>query len=105
MSKLILIKPSKFEDTKRIVKHIVEDSIVHLDLEMVDPRTYQRIIDFVSGAVYLKDATLLNPTERQYISVPKDMEYKVENNNGTNRGKGSVVDLRYNEEEEIRPMF
>lgn len=101
MSDIIFMKPKSFEDTKRIVNYIVEDKILHLNLTLTDKKTYQRVLDFMSGAMYLKEAKLLNPADRIFLSIPKEVTFKYDGKDE----KESVVDLRYNEEEEIKPVF
>jgi FtsZ-interacting cell division protein YlmF len=63
---------------------------------------YQRLLDFISGAVYLKVAKLVNPEKRIFLVVPKKFSIQFENEENSN---SEVLDLRYNEEEEIRPFY
>ena len=103
MSDIIFIKPKSFEDSKRIVNYIVEDKILHINLTLSDKKMFQRVLDFISGAVYLKDAKLLNPAENIYLSIPKETTFSWGEEDGEN--KDNLVDLRYDEEEEIKPVF
>ena len=105
MSDIIFIKPKSFEDSKRMVNYIVEDKILHINLTSSDKKMYQRILDFVSGAVYLKDAKLLNPSEKIFVSIPKEISYSYDGESVVEDTKNGVVDLRYDEEEEIKPLF
>lgn len=105
MSDIIFIKPKSFEDSKRIVNYIVEDKILHINLTSSDKKMYQRVLDFISGAVYLKDAKLLNPAENIYLSIPKETSFSWGEEGGENKSKVNLVDLRYDEEEEIKPVF
>ncbi len=105
MSDIIFIKPKSFEDSKRIVNYIVEDKILHINLTSSEKKTHQRVLDFISGAVYLKDAKLLNPAENIYLSIPKDTSFSWGEEDGEKKNEVNIVDLRYDEEEEIKPIF
>ena len=105
MKDIIFIKPKSFEDSKRMVNYIVEDKILHINLTSSDKKMYQRVLDFISGAVYLKDAKLLNPSEKIFVSIPKDITYSYDSDSIVKNTKSGMVDLRYDEEEEIKPTF
>jgi cell division inhibitor SepF len=105
MNDIIFIKPNSFEDTKRIVDYIIEDKILHINLTSSDKKTHQRVLDFISGAMYLKEAKLLNPAEKIFLSIPKEVTFQYDGEDERDSSKNGVVDLRYNEEEEIKPIF
>ncbi len=99
---IIFIKPNKFEDIIKYMEYISKEVIVHINFHDLDEKTSQRVIDFVSGAVYIMDGIILNPGEKVFCIVPKSKQHSMEyrNNNSS-----KVIDPRYDEEEEIRPMF
>ncbi|HAS79318.1 MAG TPA: cell division protein SepF [Fusobacteriaceae bacterium] len=105
MSDIIFIKPKSFEDSKKIVNYIVEDKILHINLTSSDKKIFQRVLDFISGAIYLKEAKLLNPAENIYLSIPKEVSFSLNEEDEENEDKVDLVDLRYDEEEEIKPIF
>lgn len=105
MSDIIFIKPKSFEDSKKIVNYILENKILHINLALSDKKMYQRILDFISGAIYLKDAKLLNPAENIYLSIPKETSFSWCEKEEEKKNKVTLVDLRYDEEEEIKPVF
>jgi len=105
MSDIIFIKPKSFEDSKKIVNYIVEDKILHINLTSADKKMFQRVLDFISGAIYLKDAKLLNPAENIYLSIPKETSFSWDEENEEKKDKINLVDLRFDEEEEIKPIF
>lgn len=69
----VIIDPKKFEDCKKIANYIKEDKTVTLNLEHLDNETAQRIIDFLSGAMSIKEAKLIEISRSVYVSVPKDI--------------------------------
>ena len=67
----VIIDPKKFEDCKKIANYIKDDKTVTLNLEHLDNETAQRIIDFLSGAMSIKEAKLIEISKNVYVSVPK----------------------------------
>ncbi|MGL4391945.1 MAG: cell division protein SepF [Fusobacteriaceae bacterium] len=98
---IIFIRPTKFEDIGKYMDYIINDTIVHLNFESLDPKTAQRVIDFVSGAVFIKNGVILNPIQNIYCVIPEGTEYSME----YKTNPSNVVDSRNNEEEEIVPRF
>ena len=105
MSDIIFITPKSFEDSKKIVNYIVEDKILHINLTSSENKLSQRVLDFISGAIYLKEAKLLNPSEGIYLSIPKETSFSFGEDNDDNTEEANLVDLRYDQEEEIKPVF
>ena len=69
----VIIDPKKFEDCKKIASYIKQDKTVTLNLEHLDKETAQRIIDFLSGAMSIKEAKLIEISRSVYVSVPKNI--------------------------------
>ncbi len=106
MKDVIFIKPKSFEDSKRMVSYIVENKILHINLTSTDKKMYRRILDFISGAIYLKEANLINPSDKVFLSIPKEVTFQYDELElDENPKKSDLMDLRFNEEEEIKPIF
>lgn len=97
---IVFVKPAKFEDIIKYMDHISNDVILHINFHDLDAKTSQRVIDFVSGAVYIKDGVILNPGEQVFCIIPKSKQHIMEYRNNFS----NVIDPRYDEEEEIRPI-
>ncbi len=69
----VIIDPKRFEDCKKIANYIKDDKTVTLNLEHLDTETAQRIIDFLSGAMSIKEAKLIEISKNVYVSVPKNI--------------------------------
>ena len=69
----VIIDPKKIEDCKKIANYIKDDKTVTLNLEHLDNETAQRIIDFLSGAMSIKEAKLIEISKNVYVSVPKNI--------------------------------
>lgn len=97
MEDIIFIKPSKFEEVVKYMEYIDKEVIVHVNIHDLDKGASQRVVDFLSGAVYIKDGTIVNPGEKTFCIIPKSKEFMMNYKNHTTQ----VIDPRYDEEEEI----
>ena len=93
---IVFVKPKKYEDCKKCVEYIKKDKIVHINLMDLDAKESQRILDYISGAVYIKEGEIVNPGENIFCTIPKNknhiLDYKVRSES-------------YDEEEEIVPIY
>lgn len=67
----VFVDPKKFSECKKIANYIKDDKIVTVNLEYVDSPTAQRIIDFLSGAMSIKEAQFIEVSKKVYMAVPK----------------------------------
>ncbi|NME35911.1 MULTISPECIES: cell division protein SepF [Fusobacterium] len=74
-----------FEDSKKIARYIKENKIVTLNLEELDSETAQRVIDFLSGAMSMKEASLVEISKCVYVSVPKNQRVLFEGQRNTEK--------------------
>ena len=107
MYELIFLRPKKLDDCRKIVSHIKDEKIVHINLEDLNEKLSQRVLDFISGAIYIKEAQFLNPTKNIFVSIPKGRTfYQDETVKISHKDQVSeMLDLRYDEEEAIKPKF
>lgn len=96
---IVFVKPNKFENIMKYMDYISDEVILHINFQDLDAKTSQRVLDFVSGAAYIKDAIIVTPGESVFCVLPKSKEYIMDYRNNTS----SLIDPRYDEEEEIRP--
>ena len=97
---IVFIKPTKFEDCMKCIEHIKKDRIVHINLFDLDANDSQRIQDYISGAVYIQEGQIVNPGEKVFCTIPKNKKLVFEY-----KDRNSVMDSRYDEEEEIIPSY
>lgn len=98
---IVFLKPLKFEDCLECVEHINMERIVHINLCELDVEKSQRILDFISGAIYIKEGEILNPGPKIYCSIPKNKIFKL----GYKISTKSMINTKYDEEEEIVPKY
>ena len=55
---LIIRQPSRFEDSQEICDLLKQDRAIIVNLENVEPELGQKMMDFISGAIYALDAKI-----------------------------------------------
>ncbi|STO31674.1 Cell division protein SepF [Fusobacterium necrogenes] len=70
----IFLDPKTYSDCKKIVDYIRADKMVTLNLEYLDELTAVRLMNFISGAMTVKEATYLMISKKVYTVVPKSMK-------------------------------
>ena len=68
----IVVRVKKFEDSKKIAEYVRNNKIVTLNIEELDTETAQRVMDFLSGAMSVKEASFTEISKTVYVSVPKN---------------------------------
>lgn len=96
---IVFAKPNKFENIIKYMDYVSNDVILHINFQDLDSKTAQRVLDFVSGAAYIKDAIIVTPGESVFCVLPKSKEYIMDYRNTA----PGLIDPRHDEEEEIRP--
>ena len=70
----IFIDPKQFEDCKKIANYIDKGKMITLNLENVGPNVAQRIMDFLAGAMEIKNASFAQIAKNVYTIVPENMK-------------------------------
>lgn len=97
---MIFLKPEKFEDCVKCAQYIKEDKIVNMNLSQLDERDSRRVLDYVSGSIFITGAEIINVGNKVFCSVPKTIKFEVIPSVREN----SFRDGYSNEEEEIVPL-
>jgi len=67
-----------FDEVVKVCDALRENKIVVFNLEQVAEEHIQRIIDFVSGAVYVLDAKIHKISKKIFVVVPRSIELEVD---------------------------
>lgn len=70
----IFLDPKTFSDCRKIVNYIKDDKIVTLNLEYLDDKTAVKLLNFLSGAMSVKEANYLVISKKVYTIIPKCMK-------------------------------
>jgi len=83
--KVIVMQPECFNDAKDVCDHLKNKKPTVINLEKVEKDTAQRIIDFLSGAVYSLDGNIQKVSGDIFIIAPYNVDimgdFKEEINN------------------------
>lgn len=74
----VFVDPRSFTDCKKIANYIKNDKMVTLNLEYLDTKDAQRIMDFLSGAMSIKEARFVEISRKVYTAIPKSMKFHYE---------------------------
>lgn len=75
-SKLCKFEPKSVDDSKKVIEYLSHGYAVIINLENIDSSLSQRIVDVVSGALYLLDGTYQIITNNIYLMAPNGVEIK-----------------------------
>ena len=89
----IFIDPKQFEDCKKIATYIEKEKMITINLENIGPNVAQRIMDFLAGAMEIKNASFAQIAKDVYTIVPENMKIYYE---GKRREK-KLIDLEKGE--------
>lgn len=64
------VTPRKFADIEEIVKKLKRKEGVIIDFERVSPRVAQRMLDFISGVVFVMNGSIKKIKNKMYIIIP-----------------------------------
>ncbi len=68
--KLVVMQPESFEDAREIANHLKNKKPVVINLEAVERNAAQRIVDFLSGAVYALDGNIQKVANGIFLIAP-----------------------------------
>lgn len=90
----VFMDPKQFEDCKKIAKHVKLGKMITINLENVSPNVGQRIMDFLAGAMEIRNASFTQIAKNVYTIVPENMKVYYE---GAKRREKKLVDLERGE--------
>lgn len=70
--------PKEFEDVREITQGLQNQAIITVNLGLINDELRKRIIDFVSGAVYALDGSLMKLADKVYLLAPKGVRLQEE---------------------------
>lgn len=72
--KIIVCEPEKFEEAQALADHLKNRKQVILNFENTRPEVSQKIIDFISGAVYALDGQSQQLGQNIFLFAPASVE-------------------------------
>jgi len=74
MMHMMVLQPRSFEDTQTVIDHLVMGKAVVLNLETLKPEAAQRVLDFVSGAIYAVSGNVRKVSKGVFILAPSGVD-------------------------------
>jgi cell division inhibitor SepF len=79
--KVIVCEPERFEEVQALADHLKNRKQVILNFEGTRPEVSQKIIDFISGAVYALDGHSQQLGQNIFLFAPSSVEITAETKN------------------------
>lgn len=73
-TKINIIKPSTFDEAPQICESLKANMIVVVNTSSLEPRTAQRLLDFIAGATYALSGDLQEVENGVYVLSPSMVE-------------------------------
>ncbi len=86
--KVVVMQPENFEDAQEICDYLKDKKPTVINLENVEKENAQRVIDFLSGAVYALEGNIQKVANGIFIVAPynidimNDLNDEIKNKNG-----------------------
>lgn len=90
----VFVDPKSFEEAKKIANYILRDKMITINLESLETRVAQRLMDFLAGAMKIKEASFVPISKKVYTIVPKSMKVYYE---GKKDRKRSILEFEREE--------
>ncbi|HEY5584480.1 MAG TPA: cell division protein SepF [Ruminiclostridium sp.] len=72
--KMVVSQPNTFDDAQDICDHLKSNKPVVINLEGIEKADAQRIIDFLSGAIYSLDGSIQKVSSDIFVIAPNNVE-------------------------------
>lgn len=72
--KVVIMQPETFDDARDICDHLKSKKPVVVNLESISKETAQRIVDFLSGAVYGLDGDIQKVSAGIFLVAPNNVD-------------------------------
>ncbi len=102
---MVVYKPYDLYDCTKIGDWISKDVIIILNLDDVETKLAQRVIDFVSGSLYVKGARLYEIARNVQLCVPAKINLKIDDPKYSDTNSFYEDRIGSAEVEEIKPKY
>lgn len=72
--KVVIYQPLSFDDTQSIINNLKTRKPIVVNLESLDTNLAQRVLDFISGAVYALDGTIQKVSRGIFVLAPSNID-------------------------------
>lgn len=71
---MMLLQPQSFEDTQMVIDNLRDGRSVIVNLENMNQATAQRVLDFISGAIYALDGDMRKVSKGIFLCAPNGID-------------------------------
>ncbi|MBD5560740.1 MAG: cell division protein SepF [Clostridia bacterium] len=71
---LLIYKPSSYEETQNIIDNLKNNRPIIVNLDELDTDVAQRILDFISGAVYALSGNIRKAARNIFVVAPNEVD-------------------------------
>lgn len=86
-SKIVILKPQSFDESKNIADEIKQRMPVIFDVGALEPEDARRVVDFVAGAVYGVDGKVQRVSGGIFVATPNHMEIWGKDKENSSKGE------------------
>ena len=72
--KMVIFKPSSYDETESVIDSLRERKPIVVNLDEINPAVAQRILDFISGAVYALNGDIRRAARNIFVVAPPKIE-------------------------------
>jgi cell division inhibitor SepF len=72
--KVVVYQPLSYDDTQNIIDNLKSRKPIIVNLESLEQELAQRVLDFMSGAVYALDGTIQKVHRSIFVLVPSNVD-------------------------------
>ncbi len=72
--RVLIFKPVSYDDSQSIIDHLKENKPIIVNLDELENEVAQRILDFVSGAVYALDGNIRKAARNIFVVAPCNID-------------------------------
>ncbi len=72
--RMMLLQPQSFEDTQMVIDNLRDGKSVIVNLENMNQATAQRVLDFISGAIYALDGDMRKVSKGIFLCAPNGID-------------------------------
>lgn len=86
--RMLIYKPVSYEDTQSIIDNLKEKKPIVVNLDELDTDVAQRILDFISGAVYALSGNIRKAARNIFVVAPYNVDVTTNTSDGMGGGSG-----------------
>lgn len=92
---LLIYKPDSYEETQNIVDNLKVNRPIIVNLDELDTDVAQRILDFISGAVYALSGNIRKAGRNIFVVTPNNVDVSTNLSSETMSASGGDFDSHY----------